>query len=204
MFNHRSRKRLQKKEVPPCGVRPSRDVAALAGVSPATVSRALDDRPEIRPETRERVREACRQLGYVPNAAAKGLAGQATPVLGVVVPDVSQSLLRGHRQRHRGDGGGERLPGAAEQLPPGGGAGAPGHREFCGPPDRRGVISALSRETQARQAPLLEGIAQRLSGGQPRRGLQLMWRRTMSGAPGWPPGICWTWATGTCVPGRAR
>ena len=43
-----------------------RDVAALAGVSPATVSRALDDRPEIRPETRERVREACRQLGYVP------------------------------------------------------------------------------------------------------------------------------------------
>ena len=61
-----------------------RDVAALAGVSPATVSRALDDRPEIRPETRERVREACRQLGYVPNAAAKGLAGQATHVLGVV------------------------------------------------------------------------------------------------------------------------
>ena len=72
-----------------------RDVAALAGVSPATVSRALDDRPEIRPETRERVREACRQLGYVPNAAAKGLAGQATHVLGVVVPDVSNPYFAG-------------------------------------------------------------------------------------------------------------
>ena len=47
-----------------------KDVAALAGVSPATVSRTLDDRPEISAETKERVRAACAQLGYVPNAAA--------------------------------------------------------------------------------------------------------------------------------------
>ena len=62
-----------------------KDVAALAGVSPATVSRTLDDRPEISAETKERVRAACAQLGYVPNAAAKGLTGQATHTLGVVV-----------------------------------------------------------------------------------------------------------------------
>ena len=66
-----------------------KDVAALAGVSSATVSRALDDRPEISPETKERVRRSCAQLGYVPNAAARGLAGQATHTLGLVVPDVS-------------------------------------------------------------------------------------------------------------------
>ena len=72
-----------------------KDVAALAGVSPATVSRTLDDRPEISAETKERVRAACAQLGYVPNAAAKGLTGQATHTLGVVVPDVSNPYFTG-------------------------------------------------------------------------------------------------------------
>ena len=72
-----------------------KDVAALAGVSPATVSRTLDDRPEISAETKERVRAACAQLGYVPNAAAKGLTGQATHTLGVVVPDESNPYFTG-------------------------------------------------------------------------------------------------------------
>ena len=66
-----------------------KDVAALAGVSFATVSRALDDRPEISAETKARVRAACAELGYVPNAAAKGLTGRATHTLGLIVPDVS-------------------------------------------------------------------------------------------------------------------
>lgn len=66
-----------------------KDVAALAGVSFATVSRALDDRPEISQETKEKVRSACIQLGYVPNAAARGLAGQSTHTIGVIVPDIS-------------------------------------------------------------------------------------------------------------------
>ena len=55
-----------------------KDVAALAGVSPATVSRTLDDRPEISAETKERVRAACAQLGYVPNAAAINEAVELT------------------------------------------------------------------------------------------------------------------------------
>ena len=66
-----------------------KDVAALAGVSFATVSRALDDRPEISRETKEKVRSACIQLGYVPNVAARGLAGQSTHTIGVIVPDIS-------------------------------------------------------------------------------------------------------------------
>ena len=76
-----------------------KDVAALAGVSPATVSRTLDDRPEISAETKERVRAACAQLGYVPNAAAKGLTGQATHTLGSGAGRV-QPLLHGHRHCH--------------------------------------------------------------------------------------------------------
>lgn len=66
-----------------------KDVAALAGVSFATVSRVLDDHPDISRETKEKVRAACAQLGYVPNSAARRLAGQATHTIGVIVPDIS-------------------------------------------------------------------------------------------------------------------
>ena len=72
-----------------------KDVAALAGVSAATVSRALDDRPEISDETKARVRSACAQLGYVPNAAARGLAGHATHTIGLVLPDISNPYFSG-------------------------------------------------------------------------------------------------------------
>ena len=72
-----------------------KDVAALAGVSAATVSRALDDRPEISSETKERVRLACAQLGYVPNAASRGLSGHATHTIGLVLPDISNPYFSG-------------------------------------------------------------------------------------------------------------
>lgn len=72
-----------------------KDVAALAGVSFATVSRALDDRPEIRPETKAKVLAACEQLGYVRDLAARSLAGQATYTLGLVVPDISNPYYAG-------------------------------------------------------------------------------------------------------------
>ena len=72
-----------------------KDVAALAGVSAATVSRVLDDRPEISSETKERVRSACAQLGYVPNAAARGLSGHATHTIGLVLPDISNPYFSG-------------------------------------------------------------------------------------------------------------
>ncbi|MEY8387720.1 LacI family DNA-binding transcriptional regulator [Oscillospiraceae bacterium 38-13] len=72
-----------------------KDVAALAGVSAATVSRVLGDRPEISGETKEKVREACVRLGYVPNAAARGLTGRRTHIIGMVVPDVSNPYFSG-------------------------------------------------------------------------------------------------------------
>ena len=44
-----------------------KDVARLAGVSEQTVSRTVHDSPSVRPETKERVRAAMRELGYRPN-----------------------------------------------------------------------------------------------------------------------------------------
>jgi LacI family transcriptional regulator len=64
-----------------------RDVAQRAGVSIATVSRALNEKGDIRPETRDRVREAAEALGYAADPAARALVTQRTNVIGVVVGD---------------------------------------------------------------------------------------------------------------------
>jgi LacI family transcriptional regulator len=64
-----------------------RDVAQRAGVSIATVSRALNEKGDIRPETRDRVREAAEALGYAADPAARALVTHRTNVVGVVVGD---------------------------------------------------------------------------------------------------------------------
>jgi len=64
------------------------DVARAAGVSAATVSRALRGLPNVSPRTRERIRAEAASLGYVASAAASGLASGRTSVLGVVVPAI--------------------------------------------------------------------------------------------------------------------
>jgi DNA-binding LacI/PurR family transcriptional regulator len=60
------------------------DVARLAGVSHQTVSRVLNDHPNVRPETRETVLAAISELGYRPNAAARTLVTRRTRTLGVI------------------------------------------------------------------------------------------------------------------------
>jgi DNA-binding LacI/PurR family transcriptional regulator len=75
-----------------------RDVAAAAGVSVATVSRALSadaDSVQIRPETRQRVLQTSQELGYRPNDLARALLHQRTSVIGLVVPDISNSYYAG-------------------------------------------------------------------------------------------------------------
>ncbi|HMI28400.1 MAG TPA: LacI family DNA-binding transcriptional regulator [Gaiellaceae bacterium] len=64
-----------------------RDVAEQAGVSIATVSRVLNDRADVSVETRERVREVARSVGYSADPAARALATQRTRLVGVVVGD---------------------------------------------------------------------------------------------------------------------
>lgn len=62
------------------------DVAARAGVSIATVSRAFRKPDSVRKATRDRVLEAVQVLGYVPSASARGLADRRTGVLGMLLP----------------------------------------------------------------------------------------------------------------------
>lgn len=60
------------------------DVARLAGVSHQTVSRVVNGQPNLRPETRERVEQAIRQLGYRPNTAARALVTRRSATIGVI------------------------------------------------------------------------------------------------------------------------
>lgn len=62
------------------------DVAAAAGVSVATVSRALRDLPNVAPSTREKVRMVATELSYVSNPSASRLAAGRTGTVAVVVP----------------------------------------------------------------------------------------------------------------------
>ncbi|MFB9235580.1 LacI family DNA-binding transcriptional regulator [Plantactinospora siamensis] len=63
------------------------EVAALAGVSPGTASKALNGRGTLRPETRQRVREAAEHLGFVANAAARSLQSGRTYTVGMITTD---------------------------------------------------------------------------------------------------------------------
>ena len=63
-----------------------KDVAALAGVSPSTVSRTCKNNPSISEETTERVRKAMAELGYEPNFQASNLASQNSRTIGIILP----------------------------------------------------------------------------------------------------------------------
>jgi LacI family transcriptional regulator len=64
-----------------------KDVAERAGVSIATVSRALNDKGDVSVGTRARVRQAARDLGYVVDPAARSLGAQRTRLVAVIVGD---------------------------------------------------------------------------------------------------------------------
>jgi LacI family transcriptional regulator len=74
------------------------DVAARAGVHAATVSRTINVPEKVAPETRLRVEAAIRDLGFVPNRAARGLITGRTGNVAVIVPDITNphfgSLVR--------------------------------------------------------------------------------------------------------------
>jgi len=63
-----------------------RDIADAAGVSIATVSRVLNDRPDVSTETREAVLKVVREHGFTTNRSARGLAAGRTGLVGVTVP----------------------------------------------------------------------------------------------------------------------
>lgn len=85
-----------------------RDVARLAGVSIATVSRVYNDGPRVSEETSERVREAAAHVDYWPNSAARSLTTNRTSTLGVLLPDLYgeffSEVIRGIDQAARREG----------------------------------------------------------------------------------------------------
>ena len=70
-----------------------KDVARLAGVSTATVSRTLAEPDKVQPKTREKVLTAVRKSGYVTNSAARSLRTQRTYSVVVLVPDITNSFF---------------------------------------------------------------------------------------------------------------
>src|SRR5438105_9517759 len=70
-----------------------RDIADLAGVSIATVSRVLNDRPDVAPETREAVLAVVREHGFSTNRGARGLSSGRAGLVGVTLPNVHASYF---------------------------------------------------------------------------------------------------------------
>lgn len=70
------------------------DVARLAGVSSATVSYVMNNGPRpVSPETRQKVMQAIKELGYQPNAVARNLRRRKTNTLGLIIPDTSNTYF---------------------------------------------------------------------------------------------------------------
>jgi LacI family transcriptional regulator len=72
-----------------------RDIATVVGISPSAVSMALADHPRIGRETKEAVRAAARELGYVANSAGRALRAGRSTSIAVVVPNTAQHVF-GH------------------------------------------------------------------------------------------------------------
>lgn len=70
-----------------------KDVAEAAGVSTATVSRVLADKPHVRPEVRERVLAAVEKLNYRPNRVARSLRVQKSNIIGLIVSDIQNPFF---------------------------------------------------------------------------------------------------------------
>lgn len=69
------------------------EVAKLAGVSPITASRFFRNPEALSASKRERVESAAKELGYVPNLAARALASQRTEVIGVLIPSLTNNVF---------------------------------------------------------------------------------------------------------------
>ncbi|MBU2918862.1 LacI family DNA-binding transcriptional regulator [Psychrosphaera sp. F3M07] len=70
-----------------------KDVARIANVSIATVSRVVNNGPKVGAKTREKVLSIMQELGYTPNANARALVTQKNTTIGVVIPDLTDPFF---------------------------------------------------------------------------------------------------------------
>jgi LacI family transcriptional regulator len=70
-----------------------RDIARLAGVSKATVSRVLNQKPDVDPTTRERILRLIEERAFVPSITASRLAGGRSRVIGILIPSLTWPLI---------------------------------------------------------------------------------------------------------------
>lgn len=68
-------------------------IAEKLGVSYATVSRALNNHPDVNNETKKTVIEKANELGYQPNAIARGLVNKETKTIGLMIPDITNPFF---------------------------------------------------------------------------------------------------------------
>ena len=69
------------------------DVAVVAGVSTATVSRTFNAPDKVAPSVRDRVRAAAASLGWMPHAAGRALASNRTYIAGAVIPTLDDEIF---------------------------------------------------------------------------------------------------------------
>ncbi|MFZ9236624.1 MAG: LacI family DNA-binding transcriptional regulator [Algoriphagus sp.] len=70
-----------------------KEIAKKLGVSVSTVSRALQDSPELHPETKRKITEAAKEMNYRPNLLAQSLRISRSKTLGVIVPEITSHFF---------------------------------------------------------------------------------------------------------------
>lgn len=80
----------RKRGVPMASIR---DVAKLAGVSPATVSRVMNGTANVDDDKRERVLNAISETGFVPNAVARSLFKKSAMTIGLIIPSIKNPFF---------------------------------------------------------------------------------------------------------------
>ncbi|MCD6156103.1 MAG: LacI family DNA-binding transcriptional regulator, partial [Candidatus Atribacteria bacterium] len=69
------------------------DIAKKAGVSPATVSRVLNNKPGLKESTRQKVLQIAKELNYSPNYLARSLKKQRTDTIALIVSDITNPFF---------------------------------------------------------------------------------------------------------------
>ena len=70
-----------------------KDIARISGCSVSTISRVINDRPDVRPETKEHVLQIMREEGFVPNTNARSLKIQQSRIVVFVVQGTQTTLF---------------------------------------------------------------------------------------------------------------